>query len=32
MLTHMGAAMLGRLAEIEAHGYLTAHDGLILDI
>jgi ribonuclease BN (tRNA processing enzyme) len=32
MLTHMSAAVLERLAEIEARGYLAAHDGLVVDI
>jgi len=32
MLTHMGAAVLDHLAEIEAKGYLAAYDGLIVHI
>jgi ribonuclease BN (tRNA processing enzyme) len=32
MLTHMGADVLSRLAEIESQGYLTAHDGLSIDL
>jgi ribonuclease BN (tRNA processing enzyme) len=32
MLTHMSAAVLARLPELEAAGYLVAHDGLVLDI
>jgi ribonuclease BN (tRNA processing enzyme) len=32
MLTHMSVEVLDRLAEIEARGYLTAHDGLVVDI
>ena len=32
MLTHMSAEVLDKLAEIEARGYLPAHDGLTLDI
>jgi ribonuclease BN (tRNA processing enzyme) len=32
MLTHMSAAMLPHLAEAEEKGYLTAHDGLVLDV
>jgi ribonuclease BN (tRNA processing enzyme) len=32
MLTHMSAEVLDRLAEIEAKGYLVAHDGLTLEI
>jgi ribonuclease BN (tRNA processing enzyme) len=32
MLTHMSAQVLEKLAEIEARGYLTAHDGLSLDL
>jgi ribonuclease BN (tRNA processing enzyme) len=32
MLTHMSASVLGRLPEVEAAGYLVAHDGLVLDI
>jgi ribonuclease BN (tRNA processing enzyme) len=32
MLTHMGSAVLDHLAAIEAKGYLTARDGLILDV
>jgi ribonuclease BN (tRNA processing enzyme) len=32
MLTHMSVEVLDRLAEIEARGYLTAHDGLVIDI
>ena len=32
MLTHMSAEVLDKLAEIEALGYLPAHDGLTLDI
>jgi ribonuclease BN (tRNA processing enzyme) len=32
MLTHMGLSVLDRLAAIEAKGYLTAHDGLTLDV
>jgi ribonuclease BN (tRNA processing enzyme) len=32
MLTHMTDAVLARLAELEAKGYLTAHDGLVLDV
>jgi ribonuclease BN (tRNA processing enzyme) len=32
MLTHMSAEVLEKLADIQARGYLTAHDGLILDI
>jgi ribonuclease BN (tRNA processing enzyme) len=32
MLTHMSGAMLPHLADVEAKGYLTAHDGLILDV
>jgi hypothetical protein len=32
MLTHMSGAMLPHLAEAEAKGYLTAHDGLIIDV
>lgn len=32
MLTHMSAAMLPHLAEAEAKGYLTAHDGLVFDL
>jgi ribonuclease BN (tRNA processing enzyme) len=31
MLTHMSAATLDHLAEMEARGYLGAHDGLVLD-
>lgn len=30
MLTHMSAAVLARLAEIEGRGYLTAQDGLVV--
>lgn len=32
MLTHMSAAVLEKLAEIEARGYLAASDGLALDV
>lgn len=32
MLTHMGPAMLGRIDEAKAHGFLVAHDGLVQDI
>jgi ribonuclease BN (tRNA processing enzyme) len=32
MLTHMSGAMLPHLAEAEARGYLTAYDGLIVDV
>jgi len=32
MLTHMSAEVLDKLAEIEARGYLPAHDGLTLDL
>ena len=32
MLTHMGVEVLKNLAAIEAKGYLTAHDGLTLDV
>jgi ribonuclease BN (tRNA processing enzyme) len=32
MLTHMTDAVLSHLPEIEAKGYLTAHDGLVLDV
>jgi ribonuclease BN (tRNA processing enzyme) len=32
MLTHMSAAVLSHLPEVEAKGYLTAHDGLIIDV
>ena len=32
MLTHMTDAVLARLAELEAKGYLTAHDGLVIDV
>ena len=32
MLTHMSAEVLARVAEIEARGYLAAHDGLVLDV
>jgi len=32
MLTHMSRTMLPHLADVEAKGYLTAHDGLILDV
>jgi ribonuclease BN (tRNA processing enzyme) len=32
MLTHMSGAMLPHLAEAEAKGYVTAHDGLITDV
>jgi ribonuclease BN (tRNA processing enzyme) len=32
MLTHMSAPVLEKLAEIEARGYLVAHDGLSLQI
>lgn len=30
MLTHMSVAVLGHLAELEAKGYLTAQDGLVV--
>jgi ribonuclease BN (tRNA processing enzyme) len=32
MLTHMSAQVLDKLADIEARGYLIAHEGLTLDI
>lgn len=32
LLTHLGRAALGHVAEMEAEGYLVAHDGLVLDI
>ncbi|HEY7383760.1 MAG TPA: MBL fold metallo-hydrolase [Beijerinckiaceae bacterium] len=32
MLTHMTDTVLARLAEVEAKGYLTAYDGLVLDV
>jgi ribonuclease BN (tRNA processing enzyme) len=32
MLTHMSAAVLDRLAALEAKGYLTAQDGLVVEI
>ena len=32
MLTHMSVAALSHLPEIEAKGYLTADDGLVLDV
>jgi ribonuclease BN (tRNA processing enzyme) len=32
MLTHMTESVLAHLPEIEAKGYLTAHDGLVLDV
>jgi len=32
MLTHMSAATLARLPEMEARGYLAAYDGLVLDL
>jgi ribonuclease BN (tRNA processing enzyme) len=32
MLTHMGVEALQNLAAIEAKGYLTAHDGVTLDV
>jgi ribonuclease BN (tRNA processing enzyme) len=32
MLTHMSAPVLEKLADIEARGYVTAHDGLIVEI
>jgi ribonuclease BN (tRNA processing enzyme) len=32
MLTHMTDAVLAHLPELEAKGYLTAHDGLVLDV
>jgi ribonuclease BN (tRNA processing enzyme) len=32
MLTHMTEAVLSHLPELEAKGYLTAHDGLVLDV
>lgn len=32
MLTHMSAAMLPHLAEVEAKAYLTADDGLLVDV
>jgi ribonuclease BN (tRNA processing enzyme) len=32
MLMHMSAPVLEKLAEIEARGYLVAHDGLTLDV
>ncbi len=32
MLTHMGAAVLGHLAELEGRGYLVAQDGLVLEL
>jgi ribonuclease BN (tRNA processing enzyme) len=32
MLTHMSTAMLAHLAEVEAKGYLTAHDSLVVDV
>ncbi len=32
MLTHMSASVLDRLAEIEAKGYLTAQDGLVVTL
>ncbi len=32
VLTHMSGTMLSHLAEAEGKGYLSAHDGLILDV
>ena len=32
MLTHMSETVLRRLADLEAKGYLIAHDGLVLEI
>ena len=32
MLTHMSEAVLRHLADLEAKGYLIAHDGLVLEI
>lgn len=32
MLTHMSAPVLEKLAEIEARGYLAAHDGLAIEV
>jgi ribonuclease BN (tRNA processing enzyme) len=32
MLTHMTDAVLSHLPEVEAKGYLAAHDGLVLDV
>lgn len=32
MLTHMSAAVLGHVAELEGKGYLVAQDGLVLEI
>ncbi len=32
VLTHMNPSMLARAAEAERHGFLVAHDGLVLDV
>ena len=32
MLTHMSDAVLSHLAEVEGKGYLTAYDGLVVDV
>lgn len=32
MLTHMGDAMLRRMDEARARGFLVAHDGLVIDV